>query len=127
MAHTPLLDPDSVEGHPLPIDELKGIKAAESIDLSGKGFGVASAMIIGTCIAGNESLCSLKYALPSETSRGCGSGRCHIITLAASLHMLPSLAVRSLAENNLTNYGKDMSGVEALAAALKDTQISDLK
>ena len=41
--------------------------------------------------------------------------------------MLPSLAVRSLAENNLTNYGKDMSGVEALAAALKDTQISDLK
>ena len=41
--------------------------------------------------------------------------------------MLPSLAVRSLAENNLTNYGKIMSGVEALAAALKDTQISDLK
>ena len=57
----------------------------------------------------------------------CAIGRCHIITLAASLHMLPSLAVRSLAENNLTNYGKDMSGVEALAAALKDTQISDLK
>ena len=33
----------------------------------------------------------------------------------------------SLADNNLTNYGKDMSGVLALAAVLKDSQISTLK
>ena len=33
----------------------------------------------------------------------------------------------SLAKNNLTNYGGDMSGVIALAAALKDSQISILK
>ena len=34
---------------------------------------------------------------------------------------------RSLAYNNLTNRGKDMSGVIALAAVLKDSQISTLK
>jgi hypothetical protein len=32
-----------------------------------------------------------------------------------------------LADNNLTNFGKDMSGVLALAAMLKDSQISTLK
>ena len=63
MAHTPLLDPDRVDGRdPLPIDELKGIKAVESIDLSGKKLGVASAVIIGACIAGNAHLRVLKYA-----------------------------------------------------------------
>ena len=33
----------------------------------------------------------------------------------------------SLAWNSLTNYGKDMSGIIALAAALKDSQITSLK
>ena len=36
-------------------------------------------------------------------------------------------ALCSLANNNLTNYGKDMSGITTLANVLKDTQISDLK
>ena len=33
----------------------------------------------------------------------------------------------SLADNNLSNNGKNMSGVKALAAALKDSQITNLK
>ena len=33
----------------------------------------------------------------------------------------------SLAQNNLTNNGKDMSGITALANVLKDTQITSLK
>ena len=33
----------------------------------------------------------------------------------------------SLAYNNLTNDGEDMSGVISLAAALKDSQIVNLK
>ena len=52
----------SVDGHPLPIDELKGIKPVESIDLSGKGLNIASAIIIGACIAGNAHLRELKCA-----------------------------------------------------------------
>ena len=51
----------SVDGHPLPIVELKGIKPVDSIDLSGKGLNLASAVIIGACIKGNEHLRQLKY------------------------------------------------------------------
>jgi Ran GTPase-activating protein (RanGAP) involved in mRNA processing and transport len=50
-----------VDGHPLPIEELKGIKPVESIDLSGKGLQVESAIIIGACIKGNEHLRQLEY------------------------------------------------------------------
>jgi len=40
---------------------------------------------------------------------------------------LPKLLVSlSLADNNLTDYGQDMSGVIALAAALKDSQVVNL-
>ena len=51
-----------MDGHPLPIDELKGIKAVEAINLSGKNLGVASAVIIAACISGNASLKTLKCA-----------------------------------------------------------------
>ena len=43
-------------GHPLPIDELKGTKPTEKIDLSDKGLGVASAIIIASCIKENGVL-----------------------------------------------------------------------
>ena len=39
---------------------------------------------------------------------------------------LPTFAL-SLAGNNLTNYGRDKSGVIALAAALKDSKITHLE
>ena len=52
----------SVDGHPLPIDELKGTKQVEAIDLSRKGLGVASAIIIAACIKGNTVLKELKHA-----------------------------------------------------------------
>ena len=65
----------SVDGHPLPIDELKGIKAVESIDLSDKGLGTASAIIIGACIAGNAHLRKLKCAPPPNLSGSVTLGR----------------------------------------------------
>ena len=58
----------SVDGHPLPIDELKGTKPTERIDFSRKRLGpdsaipmkkqlsVASAIIIASCIKDNVSL-----------------------------------------------------------------------
>ena len=54
----------SVDGHALPIDELKGIKPVESIDLSGKmtGLGVASAIVIASLIGSNTVTKSLKCA-----------------------------------------------------------------
>ena len=58
-----------MDGHPLPIDELKGSKAVEVIDLSGKKLGVASAVIIAACIGGNASLKTLKCAAPANDGR----------------------------------------------------------
>ena len=52
----------SVDGHALPIDELKGTKPTEKIDLSSKGLGVESAIIIASCIKGNGVLKQLKCA-----------------------------------------------------------------
>ena len=54
----------SVDGHALPIDELKGTKPVESIDLSGKGgrISAASGFIIGACIKANAVLKELKCA-----------------------------------------------------------------
>ena len=51
-----------MDGHPLPIDELKGTKPTEKIDLSCQGLGVASTIIIASCIKGNGVLKTLKCA-----------------------------------------------------------------
>ena len=62
----------SVDGHALLIDELKGTKPVESIDLSGKGFGIdaASGIIIGACIKENAVLKELKCATrPSDAQQ----------------------------------------------------------
>jgi len=50
----------SVDGHALPIDELKGTKPVESIDLSGKNLNVASGFIIAACTKENAVLKELK-------------------------------------------------------------------
>jgi len=54
----------SVNGYALPIDELKGTKPVESIDLSGKKstIGVASGIIIAACIKENAVLKELNLA-----------------------------------------------------------------
>ena len=52
----------SVDGYALQIDELKGTKPTERIDLSGKGIGYASAIIIASCIKENGVLKELKCA-----------------------------------------------------------------
>ena len=50
----------SVGGRRLQIDELKGTKPTEKIYLSNKRLGVASAIIIASCIKGNGVLKELK-------------------------------------------------------------------
>ena len=53
----------------------------------------------------------------------CDSGRYSTTITAQCAFAL----TRSLANNNIINSGTEMSGVIALAAALKDSQISTLK
>ena len=50
----------SVDGQPLPIDELNGTKPTEKLDLSNKSLGVASAIIIASCIKDNGFLKELR-------------------------------------------------------------------
>ena len=52
----------SVDGHVLQLDELKGTTPTEKIDLSCKNLGVASAIIIASCIKENSVLKELKCA-----------------------------------------------------------------
>ena len=58
----------SIDGHALQIDELKGTKPTEKIDLSGKGLSVASAIIIASCIKENGVLKELMCAAAPECS-----------------------------------------------------------
>ena len=54
----------SVDGHALQVDELKGTKPTEKIDLSNNMLFVASAIIIASCIKENGVLKELKCAHP---------------------------------------------------------------
>ena len=58
MAHS-----RSVDGHPLLIKQLKGEEVVETIDLSYKQLGVASATIIAGCLTSNTVTTSLKCAV----------------------------------------------------------------
>ena len=59
---SPLAPGRSVEGGNLPIDELMGVKAVDSIDLSERRLGTMSAIIISACIAGNRHLRELNLS-----------------------------------------------------------------
>ena len=73
----------NLDGYALPIKKLKGTEPVESLDLSRKGLGVASAIVIASLIGVNGALKSI-----------------------------------DLSSNQLTNYSKDMMGINELAAAL---------
>ena len=56
----------SVDGLTLQVDELKGTKPTEKIDLSNKGLGDAPTITIASCIKGNGVLKELKCAATLE-------------------------------------------------------------
>ena len=55
----------SLDGHPLEIKQLKGTEPVETIDLSNKRLGVASAVVIASLIGSNTVTKSLKCAAAS--------------------------------------------------------------
>ena len=50
----------SIDGHPLPIKQLKGEEPVEAINLSNKSLGVASAVVIASLIGTNTATKSLR-------------------------------------------------------------------
>ena len=114
----------SVDGHPLPIDELKGAKPTEKIDLSGKKLGVASAIIIASCIKDNGSLKELRYG-----------AHLHTIPHSRSAPAEHFSSARSLSHNRLcgvwTEWGEQKGtytteGITALCEGLKGSAVTSL-
>ena len=133
----------SIDGHPLPIDELKGTKPTEKIDLSNKTLGVASATIIASCIKGNVSLKELRYGAHLHTIQHSRSApREHLSTRhpSATCASIPNdtcgsvvLVARSLSENTLCGVspysGKGIytaEGINALCEGLKGSSVTSL-
>ena len=117
----------SIDGHPLPIDELKGIKAVKSIDLSGKKLRFASAIIIGACIAGNAHLRELKYACHLNLSVPQGHGT--LLTAAALFCSLDNNQLCGLYKDRYCNLNGTYTtvGIVALCEGIKQSNIRSLR
>lgn len=49
-----------LDGYALPVRELKGTDPKDTLDLSGKQLGVASAIVIASLVSGNSSLTTVR-------------------------------------------------------------------
>jgi len=124
----------NVDGHPLPIDELCGIKPVEAIDLSNMSLGYSSSIIIASCIKDNKQMKSLNLRGNHVRAEG-GTKLAEVLpsTSITNLNLarnqlcanMPNLTSVNLAENNLTISGK-MSAVLKLAEVLPSTSITSL-
>eukprot|EP00966_Prymnesium_polylepis_P148897 3440148-Prymnesium_polylepis.1 len=113
-----------------------------TMDSAGKGVGVPGALVLASLLPAATALKPCKgglshnrlvfhicSALHSLAGNGiCNDGKMEgLNALLDAIKQMPQLTCLNLANNNLTNHGKDMSGVIALAAALEDYKITDLK
>ena len=107
----------SVDGYALQIEEVKGTKPTEKIDLSKKGLGVASATIIASCIKENSVLKELKCAADP------------VLAFASAPTDMPDLSPYPLCPSlgSLFNNSIGDEGASALAAILNETTITNLK
>ena len=94
---------------------LCGIKPEETKrDFSNQFLDVGDAMLLAFDLRNNSTLVALKCA-PSRLQSAFERNQVSVATDSSVLGF-----VHSLAKNNLTNYGSDMSGVIQLAEALKN-------
>ena len=127
---SPLAPGRSVEGGNLPIDELMGVKAVDSIDLSERRLGTMSAIIISACIAGNRHLRKLKLSgneLGNEGAKALASvirdspsltsvdvGR-NSIGQAASLELLAVMKGKSMVSIGMADCKLGVEGSKVVA------------
>jgi Ran GTPase-activating protein (RanGAP) involved in mRNA processing and transport len=106
----------NLDGYALPIKKLKGTETVESLDLSGKNLGVASAIVIALLISVNgaltslnlshNQLCGVNFMGGTYTTKG-------ITAIADALRVNGSLTSLNLSSNH---FGA--KGAAALAPAL---------
>ena len=99
----------NLDGYALPIKKLKGTEPVESLDLSHKGLGVASAIVIASLICDNASLtslnlsnnelCGVKYGRGTYTADG-------IKAIADALRVSASLTLLDVRYNSLDEEGE---------------------
>ena len=112
----------SVDGHALPIDELKGTKPVESIDLSGKGLGAASGFIIGACIKENAVLKELN--LNGNNLTNYGEDMSGILKLAEALPHSQLTSLRWLTSR--LNFAWTFVPLLAFASAARNAHYASL-
>jgi NLR family CARD domain-containing protein 3 len=111
----------NLDGFALPVKKLKGTDPVETLDLSGKNLGVASAVVIASLISVNGALTSLdlssnqlcgldRYGNGAYTAEG-------ITAIADALRVNGALTKLSLAWNKL-----EEEGTTAICEALKQNK-----
>jgi hypothetical protein len=106
----------NLDGFALPVKKLKGTDPVETLDLSDKKLGVASAVVIASLICVNGGLTSLnlsdnqlcgldRYGLGTYTADG-------ITAIADALRVNGGLTSINLSENQLCGIGTDWTGGE---------------
>ena len=118
----------NLDGYALPIKKLKGTEPVESLDLSGKNLGVASAIVIASLISVSGSLTSLNLGdnqLCGLDGYGRGTYTADGITaIADALRVNGSLTALVLSFNNLKDEG--VSAVCEAIQSNKETKLSSL-
>ena len=131
----------NLDGYALPIKKLKGTESVESLDLSNKRLGVASAIVIASLIGVNNALTALDFSFNDLKDEGVsavceaikrnketklaslnvkknGIGPMGANAVAAMAAVTGALTSVDLSRNRLTEYYRDMTGIKELAAAL---------
>jgi GGDEF domain-containing protein len=105
----------NVDGHALQIEELKGTKPTEKIDLSHKRLGVASAIIIASCIKENGMLKELNVGSNGITGDA-AENLATVVLEQASMTDFCGIPLVSLRENTITELDLKGKGVDVPGA-----------
>jgi hypothetical protein len=113
----------NLDGYALPIKKLKGTEPVESLDLSRKGLGVASAIVIASLIGVNGALKSID--LSSNQLTNYSEDMMGIKELAAALGANGVLTSVNLSNNQLCGVWTDYRGQHGTYTAEGITAIAD--
>ena len=134
----------NLDGFALPVKKLKGTDPVETLDLSGKNLGVASAVVIASLISVNGTLTSVKLRLNKLGDEGwgaifaaiCGNKDSKIMSLDAASENISPAGVKLIAEalrtsvtgsltvTNLLGNQLDAESAKMLAEVAKQKGIS---
>ena len=110
----------NLDGFALPVKKLKGTDPVETLDLSGKNLGVASAVVIASLISVNGTLTSVKLRLNKLGEEGwgaifaaiCGNKDSKIMSMDASSENIGPAGVKLIAEALRTSVTGGLTSID---------------